>query len=157
MSHGTQTIGLSNQRAALARAFILAYERGDETEMLAFCEPDASTYYIPWGEAGRHPINEAVNFWSRYPAAFDHFAMPVSSIAEDREEATVIISTVNQGRQRIEIDGIENKARQMTCPHLFIIKFNNSERIRSVEIWCDQITIYRQLGFPRGFSIGGDV
>jgi ketosteroid isomerase-like protein len=141
--------------AALARTFIAAYAVGDRDAMLALCARDATTLYIPWGSAGENAVSSAVDVWRRYPAAFHDFAMPITSVHEDVAQRTAIVATLNSGIQRENVDGIVSRGGTMSCPHLFVIAFDERGLITSVEVWCDQLTLYRQLGFPSGFEFGG--
>lgn len=140
---------------AIGRAFIAAYARGDRSAILALCSSDARTHYVPWGDAGRNPVTAAVDVWTRYPAAFDNFAMPIVGLFQD-ERRVVVISTLNSGVQRADVDGIPNTGRRMACPHLFVIHVDMQDLITGVEVWCDQLTLYHQLGFPADFAAGGD-
>lgn len=142
----------TSSHASSARAFIAAYEQGDAAQIRALCAPHARARYVPWGDRGENPVARAVETWSRYPAAFDGFAMPIQSLYEDHERGTVVLATLNQGRQRADVDGIATTGRAMACPHLFVLAFDEEGLIAQVQIWCDQLTLYQQLGFPVGFA-----
>ena len=120
--------------AAIATMFIDCYARGDRAGMLALCAADAAAEYVPWGAEGPNPLLRAVEVWARYPAAFDGFAMPITATMEDPARRVVVIGTMNQGRQRADVDGISNAGSEMRCPHLFVLGFDPSDRIASVQV-----------------------
>ena len=135
----------------IATSFIASYARGDASGMLTLCATGATAEYVPWGAGGRNPIAEAVEVWARYPAAFEAFSMPITGLFEDPQRRVAIVTTLNGGVQRSDVDGIACAGGEMRCPHLFVLSFNESSRITRVQVWCDQVTLYRQLGFPMGF------
>lgn len=140
--------------ASTARTFIAAYAAADRDAILRLCASDATTRYVPWGFAGENPVSSAVDVWRRYPAAFHDFAMPIISVYEDVPRRTAIVATLNCGVQHADVDGIVSTGGTMSCPHLFVIALDERGLITSVEVWCDQLTLYRQLGFPSDFKSG---
>lgn len=145
----------SSSPSAVADRFLAAYAAGDAAAIRALSAPEAVASYVPWGDVGRQPLARASVAWARYPAAFDGFAMPVLHRLEDPAARTAVVATLNQGVQRSDVDGIASRGGRMACPHLFIITLDGAGLIASVEIWCDQLTLYRQLGFPADFERGG--
>lgn len=137
--------------AASARDFLTAYADGDGDAMLTLCAPGAVAEYVPWGDEGHNPVTRAIDVWTQYPAAFEGFEMPILQVYEDIAQRTAIIATINRGRQRTDVDGIANAGGVMACPHLFVITLDKAGLIARVQVWCDQVTLYRQLGYPSGF------
>ncbi|WP_116970909.1 hypothetical protein [Blastomonas sp. UPD001] len=139
---------------AVADRFLVAYTAGDAAAVRALPAPDAVAFYVPWGDTGRSPIAQASVAWSRYPAAFDGFAMSVPRKHEDPSARTAVVATLNEGLQRADVDGIVSRGGTMSCPHLFLIALDEEGLIASVEIWRDQLTLYRQLRIPSGVHAG---
>ena len=82
------------------------------------------------------------------------FAVPITYRLEDVDQGTAVVATLNQGRQRADVDGIVNAGRRMSCPHMFLIALDGHGCIEHVQVWCDQLTLYQRLGFPADFAVG---
>lgn len=136
----------SSRPLDVASRFLAAYAAGNAAGVRALAAPGATSYYVPWGDRGRSTLAAASETWSRYPAAFDGFAMPVIHAHEDASGRVAFVATLNQGTQRAEVDGIESRGARMSCPHLFILTTDADGLIADAEIWCDEATLARQLG-----------
>jgi hypothetical protein len=139
--------------AAVAQAFVEAYRRADTGTLQGLCGPGATARYVPAWTSGSVPIADAIKAWARYPAAFADFDMPITAVIEDVPQRRAVVATLNKGIHIGDVDGIPARGRTLACPHLFVIRLDGNGLIGDVEVWCDQLSLYHQLGLPAGFTV----
>jgi hypothetical protein len=141
----------SSGPAAVAMAFIQAYQRADDATLHAMSSADATARYAPTWNSGHTPIAAAITAWAKYPAAFADFAMSITTVVEDIAGRRAVVTTLNSGVHINDVDGITARDRTLGCTHLFAIELDANGLINYVEVWCDQLTLFQQLGFPAEF------
>lgn len=133
------------QHVETAHAFFEAYHRHDTDAMLALCAADATFNYYPYGEQGQGAMTQAAGAWKMFIDAFPDFSVQIQKIMQTTDGA-VIVQSVQGGTQAQEVMGIANKGRAQYAPHIFVVHFDEAGKIRHLEGYWDNNTIYYQLG-----------
>jgi hypothetical protein len=144
----------SSSPATVAQAFIAAYRQADTEALYALSSRAATARYVPVWNSGAMPITDAIRAWVKYPAAFADFDMPITMVVEDVAQRNAVVTTLNKGVHVSDVDGIVAQGRTLACPHLFAIQVDANGLIDHVDVWCDQLTLFQQLGFPADFTAG---
>lgn len=126
--------------------FFSAYQDMDIERMLQLCDPEGEVYFEPLGEAGKGKIGEfGKNLWLALMDAFPDLDNTV--IKADLNEATNSVTcTVSIfGTQAKEFAGIPSKGNRFESDHIFVFRFNESEKIDQINIRWDHERFAQQL------------
>lgn len=127
------------------KAFFNAYSAHNIDAMLELCSSEGTFRYVPEGEQRKGSMEDAAKLWRLFTQSFPDFSVDIQQLIK-AEENNVVAETIQGGTQASDVGEVKNKGRRTWCPHLYIFKFDEQNKISHITCFWDYNTIYQQLG-----------
>ena len=124
--------------------FFSAYQDLDTARMINLARRDATVWFEPLGEDGKGLFAEFGNtVWSLLMDCFPDLDNTVDSISSEGD--SVVCKVVISGTQQKEFLGLPSKGLRFETEHIFIFKFDDTDKIIDLKINWDHSSFVRQL------------
>ncbi|GAB4024513.1 nuclear transport factor 2 family protein [Spirosoma gilvum] len=131
-------------RKGACLAFFEAYSDLDTARMINLATPDATVHFIPLGEDGKGTFWEfGKTVWQLIMDCFPNVDNTVDAITADGDVITCQVTIF--GTQANEFMGIPSKGHTFNSDHVFVFRFDPSDRITHVDINWDSARFVSQL------------
>ena len=126
--------------------FFSAYQDMDIDRMINICNPEGEIFFEPLGEAGKGKIGEfGKNLWLALMDAFPDLDNTVIKAEMNDVQDTVTCTVSIFGTQEKEFAGIPSKGNRFESDHVFVFRFNENEKIDTINIRWDHERFVQQL------------
>ncbi|MBN8822170.1 MULTISPECIES: ester cyclase [unclassified Spirosoma] len=131
-------------RKGACLAFFEAYSNLDVARMINLATPDATVHFIPLGNDGKGTFWEfGKNVWQLIMDCFPNVDNTVDAITAEGDLVTCLVTI--SGTQANEFLGIPSKGHTFNSDHVFVFRFDPSDRITHVDINWDSARFASQL------------
>jgi hypothetical protein len=125
--------------------FFSAHQDHDYERMVSLCTPTADVRFTPLGEGGMGKVAELGKaLWSGLIDAFPDIDNTIHSFVENDGDIACNVSIF--GTQKKDFAGIPTQGLKFKNDHIFVFRFNETDKITSIIISWDHDSFSKQLG-----------
>ncbi|MCD8540384.1 MAG: nuclear transport factor 2 family protein [Leadbetterella sp.] len=125
--------------------FFSAYQEHDYQRMVNLCTSGATVDFIPLGDNGKGRVAElGKNLWALLMECFPDIDNTIDTFSTEGDEVTCKVCIF--GTQAKDFAGIPSKGLKFESDHIFIFRFDETDKITGISINWDHASFSRQLG-----------